>query len=340
MARRSLWIRLLLSGGIIAFLLCTIDLHETAAILARSNSLYLVCALAVAFADRVFKAYKWNLLLKAKSISIPLLNVTVTYLTSTFLGILLPATVGADALRAYAISKQGHKASDVISSIIVERVFGTLALLIFVLLGVVLSLLVFGEDFINGLWGATALVLVALAGVVVLVYVSVNRSVWRGLLALLTKWNKNVHKHKLIVKLREVYQSYQQYRDKRVLLGVFLLLSFLETLFPIFWTYFLALSFGIQVPFVYFFILVPVVLVLVRIPISLDGAGIQEGTFVYLLSFMGISSSAAFFLGASSHILAILSVIPGGIAYLLGGIGSARRSKQTVESIVVRDTSR
>ncbi|HSL85951.1 MAG TPA: lysylphosphatidylglycerol synthase transmembrane domain-containing protein, partial [Bacteroidales bacterium] len=147
-----LWIRIIISLGLIAFLLYTVDFGDMSGSLAGSNSYYLLAALLVGFGDRFLMAYKWNILLQAKSIHIPLLRVTAIYLISSFLGLFLPATVGGDAIRAYAVSKGGQKGRDIVSSIVVERLFGILALLIFVLISITLSIFVFGQSFFASIW--------------------------------------------------------------------------------------------------------------------------------------------------------------------------------------------
>jgi hypothetical protein len=126
--------------------------------------------------------------------------------------------------------------------------------------------------------------------------------------------------HKFAKKLNEIYDSYRDYQGNLLALGLFLGLSLIENLFPLFWTYFLALAFQIEIPLLYFFILIPIVLVLVRLPISLDGFGIQEGTFVYFLGLVGIMRPEALLLGLASHLLGIISVLPGGLLYSIRGL--------------------
>ena len=332
MKRKMLWLRLILSGGLLLFLLSTVDLQQTITALQHSNGYFLLVALVVALVDRVLMAYKWNILLKAKGIRIPLLNLTATYIKTTFLGLFLPATVGGDALRAYAVSKQGVSGNDVVSSIVVERALGFIALFIFVLVSMILSIFVFGQTFFAGMWNLFWIFLLLLVVSTVGIIVSLNDKFLRRLLKVLEARNIHVQNYRLVAKLGEVYRSYTNYRHNRSQLGGFLVLSLLENLFPLVWTYFLSLAFNIEVPLLYFFILIPIVLVLVRLPISLDGFGIQEGTFVYFLGLIGVDGSQAFLLGFVSHLLAILSVLPGGLLYALGGLGSdpgSRLERQT-----------
>lgn len=337
MKKKSFWIRILLSLSLIGFLFYSIDTQETLDILARGQISYLLIALIVALGDRILMAYKWNILLKAKSVRIPLFNVTGTYLATTFLGLFLPATVGGDALRAYAVSKDGHKASDVISSIIVERALGFVALFMFVTVSIILSIFVFGQNFFAGIWNLFWVFLALLVGSFTAITLSLNDSFLNRFSAWLDQRPAKFKDHKITRKLMEVYQSYQSYRGNAAQLVIFTILSLVENLFPLLWTYFLASAFNIEVPLLYFFILTPIVLVLVRLPISFDGFGIQEGTFVYFLAFIGVAQSEALLLGLASHIIAIVSVLPGGVLYGLSGL-SLRKDVEMINRKEVSTT--
>jgi hypothetical protein len=279
----------------------------------------LLIAFVIAIGDRVLMAYKWNILLKAKAISISLKDVTFTYLTSTFLGLFLPATVGGDALRAYALSKSEHDTSDIISSIIVERLLGFIALFVFVLLSILVGLFVLERKFHGAIGDLFWFSLGALAILSLLIYFSLSRFLSQRLVLLFGRLI-TTHKYRLFKKLENVYDSYRNYNVSKPYLVAFFLLSFVENIFPILWTYFVSLAFNIEVSILYLFILVPIVMVLVRLPISFDGIGIQEGAFVYFLSMVGVAKSEALFLGIASHIIAILSVLPGGLLYCLNGL--------------------
>jgi uncharacterized protein (TIRG00374 family) len=320
MNKKHLWLRLLLSGGLFLFLFYTIHPEDVIELLAQSNPTYLLIAFLIAIGDRLIMACKWNLLLRAKALYLPWKNAIGAYWISTFWGLFLPATVGGDALRAYAVSKDGYRTADVISSIVVERILGFLALFLFVLCSVLLSISVFGQNFLPGIWNLLWIFAALLLFSLVAIYVSLNPLILHWVQAGLARWRRDWENHKIVGKLNEIYLSYLSYQGKKGMLMLFVLLSLVENLFPLFWTYFLALAFQIQVPLLYFFILVPIVLVLVRLPISIDGVGLQEGAFVYFLALIGVAYSEALLLGVASHILAILSVLPGGVLYSLNGL--------------------
>lgn len=330
MKRLSTWIRLLIGGGLIAFLFYTVDMGEMRQVIVNSDPRWVLLAYVIGIGDRIIMAYKWNILLRAKNIRIPLVNTTITYLTSTFFGLFLPSTVGGDAFRILFVTRDGHDGSDVTSSVVIERIIGMIALMVFVMGSIVLSVLVLGERFFDDIWGLFWMVSGFCVLTLLFLIATFNTNLVKRFSHSLNRLEKYPRVRKFIELLRKVYRSYATYRNEKGALWAFLLLSFVENLFPIFWTYCLALAFNIQVPLFYFFILVPIVLILRRLPISIDGVGIHEGTFVYFLSLIGVSVEQGLLLGIATHALAVALVLPGGIFYMFKGVRTRNAPPENV----------
>ena len=88
---------------------------------------YLIGYFVLNFFDRLIMAYKWKILLEAKEIPCSWKELIVVYFKGTFLGNLLPTSLGGDAVRAYELSKNTKTRVDVVSSIIMERFLGFLS---------------------------------------------------------------------------------------------------------------------------------------------------------------------------------------------------------------------
>jgi uncharacterized protein (TIRG00374 family) len=316
----SFWIRIIFSVGLLAFLISQVDLSEIWQRLITSNGWYILLAFLLGMVDRVLMAFKWNVLLKAKGMNIPLAQVTFVYWKTTFLGLFLPATVGGDALRAYALSRKNYPMSDVVSSIIVERALGFLALFVMVIISVLASIFLLGETFFDGMTSLLlvfgALSIVAIVGM----YFTMRQDILKRIGRFVDQRGGKLVQNKIAQKLREIVRSYASFGGNMRVMAWFFVLSLIENLFPLMWAYLLSLAFGIEVPVLYFFILIPIVLVLIRLPISLDGFGINEGAFVFFLGLIGVSSEEGFLLGLSFGFLARLIVLPGGIFYMLQGM--------------------
>ena len=57
-------------------------------------------------------------------------------------------------------------------------------------------------------------------------------------------------------------------------------------------------------------------MLLVRIPISLNGFGINEGGSTFFLAFVGIPKAIGFSIGLVDHFVNIIGLIPGALFYI------------------------
>jgi len=83
-------------------------------------------------------------------------------------------------------------------------------------------------------------------------------------------------------------------------------------------------SFNVKVSLAHLFIVVPLVNVLVLVPISLGGLGIQEGAYTYFLMKMGLSMQEGFAIALILRVLITLACLPGGLFYALEGFSIKR----------------
>lgn len=318
MKRFYFWIRILLSVGLIIFLFYTANIRSISDRVTDLNLKYIVLAYALGVIDRILMAYKWNILLRAKEIWISLKDITITYLSASFLGLFMPATVGADAIRAYAVAKEDYSTSDVVSSIFMERLLGMIALMMFVLGSVVLSFFVLSQEFVSSIQNVFWVVLAGTVALGGLLWISMNKVLLHRVADFFQRWEGR-GPERALKKARSFYSSYATYRENVRDIISFFMLSCFENLFPIFWSFCVSLSFSIDLPLLYFFIVVPIAVMLRRIPISIGGIGVHEGTYVYVLSLIGISTSEALLLGITTHILSVAIILPGAIFFAFGG---------------------
>ena len=121
----SFWLRTGLSIALVVLLFTfVVDAHEVMQILGRFSAFYLVLAVVVVTIDRILMTFKWTLLLRAQGYRLPLLQGVTIYCTSMVWGLALPTTVGADAIRAIMVTRRGFNGTDVVTSIVIERMVG------------------------------------------------------------------------------------------------------------------------------------------------------------------------------------------------------------------------
>ena len=93
--------------------------------------------LALVAIDRAVMILRWILLLRASGIPISTGEAMRLFLVSSFVGSFLPAGIGADAARAYGLSRDcGDRAATRVASVAVDRLLGVLSLVVMAVVGV------------------------------------------------------------------------------------------------------------------------------------------------------------------------------------------------------------
>ena len=115
----------------------------------------------------------------------------------------------------------------------------------------------------------------------------------------------------------------QRYRHHRADLANVLLCSVAVQVLRVLQTYCLGLALGLTVPLGIYFALVPIILLIVLMPITINGIGTTQAGFVWLFGRAGVASAPAFALSVLFLAIAIVGNLPGGLLYLLGHGASA-----------------
>jgi glycosyltransferase 2 family protein len=302
---KKYFFKLLISLLLLLFLLRYVNFKDLTLIGRNLSWTYLVLYFVVIFSDRLIMAYKWKILLAAKGVSASLNMLIIVYFKGTFIGNLLPTSLGGDAVRAYELSKMNRNMAEVVSSIIMERFLGFLSSAAMAVLVIPFLMLLFPE-FPRLL--LLFLIFFLLFGFLLLIWILRSQGLPANLSNFLTRirWADKINK---------ISASLILYRNQPRALALFFIWSFGEQLLPILSTFLLVLALGLSIPIYYLIPVIPLTQFFARIPISLSGLGIQEGLFITIFSLIGIKATSAFALGFASNLGNILSGLPGAFFY-------------------------
>ena len=117
-------------------------------------------------------------------------------------------------------------------------------------------------------------------------------------------------------KIYDVIVAYQKYSNRKNVLVMFFLLSLVEVSFVVIIFFLCCESLNLEVGILRLFMIVPIVLLIQRIPISVNGIGVQEGLLCYFFINMGQSIENSFSLSLVLRILEITIIIPGAGLYI------------------------
>lgn len=260
--------------------------------------------LALLAVDRVIMIWRWILLLRAGGALVSTGAACRVYLVSSFVGSFLPAGVGADALRALSLARDIAPRSESIASVAVDRVLGMLSI---VLLGTI-GIVVWTRQ-VDSELQQTTLVLAGLIGLAVAGVFWADRIVR---LALPSSWHETAHGGRLV----RVFDAFGRYRGRGGTLITVLLLSVAVQVLRVLQAYALGRGLGLDVPFPYYLVFMPIGLLMLLIPVSISGFGLPQGVIVWLLRPQGVPDALSFALSTLIIVTGIVANLPGAWLYL------------------------
>lgn len=274
----------------------------------HAQLIYLLGALAVLPLSYFITSRRWHMLLAALDIHISQYRTFVLNMVGSFYNSFMPGSTGGDLIKAwYAAKFTTHKIRAVLS-VIVDRLLGVMALII--LGGAMCATQWQAPDCQRVGLVCGTIVLCALAGLIVFYHPG-----WRkasGLDWLLKRMPMQRHVHHAI----EAMELYG--RRPKVALAA------LVMTFPVHMTTIVSgtlagLAFGIKMPLIYYWTVVPVITLVAAIPISPQGAGVMEAFAVLLTKNHGVAVSQAIALAMAVRFGQMFWNLVAGLFVLRGG---------------------
>jgi len=311
--RRSfLYLRIGVALILIYLIVQWVDFKAVMQTIVKTDMGYMVLILALAIFDRYLTSYKWNILLKARGINLSNLEAFKIYLSSGFVGTLLPSTLGGDVVRALRTKMDSGKFDQITASIVVERFIGLLTVTIMAVLG--LTVLVSTQKIrFNEIY---FYVLVFLVILICFLLLSVQTWAFNLTKRILSRFEH----YKLIRTYLEFHSSYMELSRRWKVLLLFGILSFFRHGVTILMNFCGAMALGLPITFDYFFAFIPVATILVLMPISIDSIGVKEGVFIFLFGLAGLSPEASLSLSLFMRVFRWILLIPAGFVFLYDSV--------------------
>jgi len=291
-----------LSLALLAILLKQGGWQQTLETLGKARFPHLAAAFVLYLVGIVVRAYRWQVLLSALRMDIPLARLTNLYFIGTFFNNILPTGIGGDVVRVYELSKQSKRPIESVGTVLLDRASGLLVLFLMALLALPFSYQLIAPSV------AAVIVLLSLGSWAGLGFVLRRDWLERwGLLRIMDK----------IKQLRELYESIYACGPRAI--GGALAVSLVFNVLLIAVNYLIALSLGLEIPLRYFLLFIPLISFLLVLPISLSGLGVREGAYIYLFAQAGVSAPLALAMSLLFYALNVATGLIGGALYAFAG---------------------
>jgi len=307
-------IQLLVTIVVIAIIIPLVEWKQSYDMIMSINLALFGVMLAVMLADRWFMGFKWLILLKIKDIHLSGLYGLKLYLIGGFWGEFLPTGVGVDVYRVIALKSKGNSMKETTSSIVVERLLGFFATTTFAFIALAYVAFFFDDSLKQYLYPIFYMLVIP----VFLSLILMRFPVVFHLSQLFNRYKDTA----VIKKIKSLYSAIIDFKSAPGKLWLFYFLSFIQQASPIIFIYFGALALGLEVHFFYFLAIVPAMLILQRLPISVQGIGVDEGLFILFFAIIGLSTTEAFSLALIYRLGRWVIALSGGVLHLAEKIKS------------------
>jgi uncharacterized protein (TIRG00374 family) len=313
-------IKAAISIGLIGLILWRADLRATVAAVRNVYVLAFVAALGSTVVGVVLRSYKWHLLLRVQGGRESFLTSLRVMYMSTFVNNFFLGTLGGDAFRVYHARDYSNSAGGAASAVVFERATGMLSALMLVYLS---GALIASEELI------TAKLLVVISGVGLLIGIGI---------AVLLSMGPKVSRipilrraHRLTGFVKNLTASLWTYKRHPALFVWVMILSAVFHITQAVTVYLFALAARADIPFLSLLFITPLTGLLVVLPISINGIGVKEGSFVFYLERIGIPGPAALLIAISGRVGNMMVSLIGGLLFLIQGLGRRKRAMATEE---------
>lgn len=261
-------------------------------------------------------AWRWHALLNALAIRLTMVRAFVLNMVGAFYNTFMPGSTGGDLLKAYYIARQTHLRTRAVMSVIVDRIVGLLALVI--MGGVMAGIQYFRMPHEDPAHAKCAQV--ATGSLVILVGTAVSLFVfYHPRLRRLSGLDFVIRRLPMQTQVNKAVDAMQIYRQRPWLMLWALLVTFPVHATVVVSATFAGMAFGLPLHPLYYWVVVPVVVLSGAVPISPQGAGVMEFFAILLTRRQGATISQAFALTMSIRIVQMLWNLTGGIFVLRGG---------------------
>lgn len=298
-------LKLLVSGGLLAYFLSRVHPERFLHTFASANYSWIALALTVYLFAQSIGAVRWTILARPLGIATPFKDLVKYYLIGMFFNLFAPGTVGGDVSRVYNLVRDeaAHAKGRAVTtmhaamSVLMDRAIGMVVL---VWLGAT-ALLLFPQYAVPPTVRMVTFLLASGFAVAVLLTPLLRR--------LLPEDG-----HTIVVKVRLLFRSYRMQWRALAAAGV---LSIVIHLIQAWMHVVMGRALGLELPFTFCLIVYPLVGTFASIPVSLNGLGLREGGYIYLLAVIGIGTEKGIAFGLLLFLIVALDSLIGGLLFLL-----------------------
>ena len=253
-------------------------------------------------------SWRWQILLKAQGVFVPLIELARAYTIGIFFNSFLPGVMSGDFMRALDISDRLPSYTKSLMILFVERLTGMFGLLVLALGA--LPLIGWENVIATGIGWVLAFVAVGL-------FVIYSLFLSPRLQLLIKHFMRLPFVHVFASILTKISETSRIFADRKKPVYICALISVAFQANVVLHFYLIGTALGFDLGLIYYFAIIPVSLFIMIIPASINGIGIREQIFIFLFGYFAVPAAAAVSLAWIALAMVMVQAIVGGILFAL-----------------------
>jgi len=278
---------------ILAFIISKIDLKSSQTVFNQVSLNNFLAVLCIYLLGQTLSSYKWSVISEHIGFTCTFSQYLRLYFQGIFYNQFLPGGIGGDVIKGYFLyqhDKSHLKPDYAAAAILFDRISGVLVLLMLLLTG---DILYFRQLPALTHWILLGSIGLISACIILTAYLSYQRIMF---------------KHKLINRILFLVRLYS---DKTIFKIFALSIMFHLMLIAI--HVIIGLDLNLKIAWLFYLVAYPSAAILASLPISPNGLGIREWSYIFFLGLAGITSSEAFIFALYWGMILLAASLIGGI---------------------------
>lgn len=286
------YIKFIFGVVILVFLFSKTSVKEFIHLLINADYKFFVIALILYVTGQIVSARKWMILSQRLKFENSFKRYLNLYFLGMFYNIFLPTNIGGDIIKVIKLNdKKTFGIKRAVISVLADRITGVCVLVFFILFGFLFYTNIMIINIVN-----IGIILASLLGLAAFVYIV---------------------KHENIIpeKYKNIYDLVLSLCEKVVILKI----TFWSLLFHLFLLFIhccVAQMYNLNIPFSYYLLLYPITAIVASLPLSINGIGLKEFVYVYMLKAFNIDTSTAILFAMTFNMIVLFASTLGFIPYL------------------------
>jgi uncharacterized membrane protein YbhN (UPF0104 family) len=237
----------------------------------------IAAAVTLIVVAQLYSALRWKVILGSPVLTWGYLF--RLYLIGAFFSLFLPTSIGGDAVRTTAAARSTGRTGEVISSVLLDRLFGVGALVFYLAVGAITSGELLAQMLATVSWSTPGWVPLGAAAL--------------GMLSLLLAWRFRARFRRASRLAGEAWLLMKRcWHSPQVFFRALLLALLVQAVYIAVWSV-LAISLGFDLPLGLFLLAVPLVSLAAMLPVTFSGLGVREGAWLLILAPFSLSAADA-----------------------------------------------